>query len=66
MPRAAAAFRHTGLTVIPIPADYLTSPNNETPLLLHLLPTASALNNSGIAIKEHLGLLAYRLRGWAE
>ena len=66
MPRAAAAFRRTGLTVIPIPADYLTGPDNDTPLLLRLLPTAAALSNSSLAIKEHLGLLTYRLRGWAD
>jgi len=55
MPRAAAAFRRTGLTVIPIPADYLTATDNDTPFLLRLLPTAAALNNSGLALKEYLG-----------
>jgi len=29
------------------------------------IPPAAALNNSGLALKEYLGLLAYRLRNWA-
>jgi len=65
MPRAASTFRRTGLTVIPIPADYFTGPSDQ-PLLLSILPTSSALNDSGLAIKEYLGLLVYHLRGWAD
>jgi uncharacterized SAM-binding protein YcdF (DUF218 family) len=64
MPRAAATFRRTGLTVLPAPADYLTG-GDDPPLLLSLIPTAENLNNSAAAIKEYLGLAVYRLRGWA-
>jgi uncharacterized SAM-binding protein YcdF (DUF218 family) len=41
MPRAAATFRRTGLTVFPVPADYLTGGEDE-PVLLSLLPSAGA------------------------
>jgi uncharacterized SAM-binding protein YcdF (DUF218 family) len=30
-----------------------------------LLPDAEALFLSSVAIKEHLGLLTYRLKGWS-
>jgi uncharacterized SAM-binding protein YcdF (DUF218 family) len=63
MRRASGSFRQTGLTVIPFAADFLGQ--SETPdLLLSLIPNASALVDSGSAIKEWSGLLVYRLRGW--
>ena len=33
--------------------------------VLAILPNASALQASSIAVKEWLGLLVYRFRGWA-
>jgi uncharacterized SAM-binding protein YcdF (DUF218 family) len=63
MRRASGTFRQTGLTVIPFAADFMAEA--ETPdLPLSLIPSAGSLVNSGIAIKEWLGILAYRLRGW--
>jgi uncharacterized SAM-binding protein YcdF (DUF218 family) len=55
MRRAGNAFRRTGLTVTPFAADFLAGaePGN---LLLALLPDASALSNSGIAMKEWGGI----------
>jgi uncharacterized SAM-binding protein YcdF (DUF218 family) len=64
MPRAAATFRHTGLTVVPVPADYQNGPDT-SPLILRLLPNAGALDSSGAAIKEWLGLAGYRMLGWS-
>jgi hypothetical protein len=33
--------------------------------LLGLMPDAQALSLSSIALKEHLGLAIYRLKGWS-
>jgi len=64
MPRASATFRHTGLTVFPVPTDFITGGENQG-WVLSLLPNAGALADSGGAIKEWLGIAAYRFRGWA-
>lgn len=63
MPRALAAFRQTGLEVVPAGADY-GGPNGQ-PAVFSLLPSASALSRSSLMLREHLGLFVYRLRGWA-
>ena len=34
-------------------------------LLLGLAPNAEALHLSSLALKEHLGLALYRLKGWS-
>lgn len=72
MPRSLASFRkRSGLTVIPVSCDYQLpgrayygkpSLGNT---LKGLLPDAEALYLSSLALKEHLGLAAYRLRGWS-
>ena len=69
MPRAEAAFRRAGLDVVPAATDYRPIPPayrgpRRTPLILGLLPRVGALKSSSQALKEHLGLLVYRLRGW--
>ena len=61
MPRAAATFGRTGLQVIQAAPSRLIRP---LPWILQLLPTASALNNSTVALREYLGLVVYRVRGW--
>jgi uncharacterized SAM-binding protein YcdF (DUF218 family) len=65
MPRAAAAFRQTGLEVVPAPTDYQAVDAREA-TLLDWLPDADALERSRNALKEHLGRLWYRLRGWGD
>ncbi len=72
MPRALATMRRgTSLTVVPVATDYLLpargSLGTPTPgsVLLALLPDAGSLLLSTLAIKEHLGLLVYRLKGWS-
>lgn len=63
MPRASATFRRTGLTVFPVATDYITGGENQG-WILSLLPSAGALADSAGAIKEWLGIAAYRFRGW--
>ncbi|MFZ4804351.1 MAG: YdcF family protein [Synechococcus lacustris] len=72
MPRALASFkRSSGLTVIPVACDYQlpSRANYGQPTIGNtvksLLPDAEALALSSVALKEHLGLLTYRLRGWS-
>jgi uncharacterized SAM-binding protein YcdF (DUF218 family) len=64
MPRALATFRRAGVEAMPastdIHADY---PAYES--TLDLLPDSADLVRTTNAIKEWVGLLVYRLRGWA-
>jgi uncharacterized SAM-binding protein YcdF (DUF218 family) len=64
MPRAAAAFRKAGFDVVPAPADFHTG-WTALDLPLAWLPRAEMMVESDIALKEWLGILVYRLRGWA-
>jgi uncharacterized SAM-binding protein YcdF (DUF218 family) len=64
MPRAAAVFRKAGFEVIPAPADFRTGWGTK-PAFFGLLPEAGYLAKSDRALKEWIGLLVYRLRGWA-
>jgi uncharacterized SAM-binding protein YcdF (DUF218 family) len=72
MPRSLATFRQrSGLTVIPVACDYQLPTRalfgRPTPgsVFLGLMPDAQALSLSSIALKEHLGLAIYRLKGWS-
>ena len=72
MPRSLATFRRrSGLTVIPVACDYQLpsraayGQTTAGSVLKSLLPEAEALNLSSVALKEHLGLAIYRLRGWS-
>ena len=72
MPRAAALFRQQGFDVIPAPTDFrITSADWEQlrsgrlpAHVINLVPTADNLVMTTGALKEYLGLLIYRLRGW--
>jgi len=72
MPRSLATFRQSsGLSVIPVACDYQL-PNRAaygTPtagsVIKSLVPDAEALHLSTIALKEHLGVAIYRLKGWS-
>jgi uncharacterized SAM-binding protein YcdF (DUF218 family) len=61
MPRAMGLFRRAGFAVIPWPTDYRTS-GQETPGLAQDNPIDS-LHNLVIAVREWIGLAAYRLTG---
>lgn len=72
MPRSVALFRHYGIEVIPAPTDYtttqagwenLTSGEIES-LLVNLLPNTGSLSLTTSVMKEYLGMIVYRLRGW--
>ena len=72
MPRSAAIFRKQGIDIIPAPTDYhVTRSEFERSrsadlgaFLLGLLPTSSSLEDTSSALREYLGILIYRLRGW--
>jgi len=63
MPRALATFRAAGIHAIPSPTGFHI--NNEKKItLLDILPDAGALNGTTLAMKEYLGCVVYRIRGW--
>lgn len=72
MPRSTAIFAHQGFDVIPAPVDFWVTRTPEGQgaevgiggRLLPLLPSAEALDLSTRALKEHIGMAVYRLRGW--
>ena len=64
MPRAVATFTRSGIKVVPVPTD-LHSHSQIAASVLDFLPDAQALAETSLAMKEVIGLLYYRLRGWA-
>ena len=64
MPRAAAVFQRVGVNFSPVSIDTLSSSLAKGSIFA-LLPNSKALDISTLAIKEWIGLLVYRLRGWA-
>ncbi len=72
MMRSVALFENEGFQVIPAPADYsitienwdsLWRPTLED-LFVGLVPNASNLSELNAGLKEYLGFVVYRLRGW--
>jgi uncharacterized SAM-binding protein YcdF (DUF218 family) len=61
MPRAVAVFRAVGWRVIPYAVDFRTDPGSGRRLDFDLLAGLAA---STVALKEWVGLVAYRLLGW--
>lgn len=64
MPRAHACFKKAGVTCDTFPVDYL----QETPVWTPdywLLPRASRLGYWELLIKEWVGWVVYKMRGWA-
>jgi uncharacterized SAM-binding protein YcdF (DUF218 family) len=71
MPRSLLIFRKQKIDAIPAPCDYLVSEGeiqelSSTPkaALLNLLPDTKNLDELTRALKEYIGTLVYRLRGW--
>ncbi len=64
MPRANAVFVERGFKVTPVPIDARAGAF-DTILPLSLLPDVRALEQVTYVWKEWLGLLVYRIRGWA-
>ena len=69
MPRAFASFRQLpGIAVIPVASDYRLKPGGKATIksiVLGLVPSAKALEQSTMVIKEHLGMMVYRFRNQA-
>lgn len=72
MPRALGVFARTDLTVIPAPTDFLATEAEWTyytqldpRIQVHnLLPSTRELYFTTRVLREYLGILTYRLRGW--
>jgi uncharacterized SAM-binding protein YcdF (DUF218 family) len=71
MPRSLQIFQRQGIKAIPAPTDFLITqqelkePNSSAQAtLLNLLPDADRLRMTTRAIKEYIGTIIYRLRGW--
>lgn len=71
MPRSIAIFKHQGIKAIAAPTDYrvskleLDEPNRRTEsAILGLLPSANRFADTSQALREYIGLLVYKLRGW--
>ena len=71
MPRSLQIFQRQGINAIPAPTDFLITqqelkePNSSAQAtLLNLLPDADRLRMTTRAIKEYIGTIIYRLRGW--
>lgn len=71
MPRSMAIFQKQGMTAIPAPTDYWVSETSFAERsrtlqgrLLNLLPDAESIFVVTRVIKEYLGFVIYRLRGW--
>jgi uncharacterized SAM-binding protein YcdF (DUF218 family) len=69
MPRSLAIFRRLGMDVVAAPTDFYTTDDdrqvNAQGRLLSLLPDAEYLFLTSRSLKEYVGILVYRLRGWA-
>jgi uncharacterized SAM-binding protein YcdF (DUF218 family) len=72
MPRSVALFYHQGIDVIPAPTDYTVTqaglenlaaldPQN---ILINLMPNTSSLSLTTNVLKEYIGILIYRFKGW--
>lgn len=72
MPRAVGLFEKQGVEVIPAPTDYTVTQDSWEQLwepairsqILNFLPDAADLAGSTAVLKEYLGILVYKLRGW--
>lgn len=71
MPRSMAIFKKIGVEAIAAPTDFLVSnqelkePQGTTQaIILNLFPDSGNLERFTRALKEYVGLVIYRLRGW--
>ena len=63
MPRAAATFANTGLTITP--ASFASAAAGGGFQLTSFVPNMESLAGNTHAVREAVALLVYRLRGWA-
>jgi uncharacterized SAM-binding protein YcdF (DUF218 family) len=71
MPRSMAIFKHLGINVIAAPTDYrisqleLDQPNSQTEAaILSFLPNEDCFSLTTQVMREYIGILVYKLRGW--
>ncbi len=68
MPRSLAIFRKLGMEVVAAPTDFWVAGGDRQRTvrgrLLSLLPDVENLRLTTRAMKEYMGLVVYRLRGW--
>jgi uncharacterized SAM-binding protein YcdF (DUF218 family) len=71
MPRSMALFRAQGFEPFAAPADFTVTrsgwaelTSSPTAILVNSLPNAGSLALTTNVLKEYIGLLAYRLKGW--
>ncbi len=71
MPRSLRIFQRQGIEAIPAPTDFLvTQQESEEPnsspqaTALSLLPDVDRLEKTTRVLKEYIGMVIYRLRGW--
>ena len=72
MPRSVALFVHQGFEVIPAPTDYRVTQTEweslwhfEFPeVLIDVVPSQSNMSTFTNSLKEYIGFVVYRLRGW--
>jgi uncharacterized SAM-binding protein YcdF (DUF218 family) len=72
MPRSVAIFEKQGIPVIPAPTDYeflqadwqVTDSGDRLFYAMSFMPEADSLELTTQTLKEYLGILIYRLRGW--
>jgi uncharacterized SAM-binding protein YcdF (DUF218 family) len=63
MPRAVAVFQHQGWPVVPYPVDYTTDGHYDFDIELDF---NGRMGDTARAVKEWLGLIAYRIYGWTD
>lgn len=71
MPRSLLIFKKQNIDVIPAPTDFLVSYGEiqeltSTPkaAILNLFPDTDNMHHFTSALKEYIGIIIYRLRGW--
>ena len=65
MPRAIKTFQHVGLDTIPSPSGYSVAAYSK-PAFLDWWPRLGNLSKAQAVVKENLGILVYRIRGWID
>ncbi|MEC4983582.1 MAG: YdcF family protein [Oscillatoria sp. PMC 1076.18] len=68
MPRSILIFQRQGFEVIPAPCDFLFAKTSGQKTIegtiLNVIPDSDRLAQTTRAIKEYIGMVIYRLRGW--
>ena len=71
MPRSVLIFRRQDIDIIPAPTDFLISEQKLQEYnysleskIINFLPNTGSLDNTTKALKEYIGTVVYRLRGW--